>query len=241
MAKDPAFLFYPGDWLQGTMGMTFEEKGAYFELLIYQFNNGQFKKAQAKQVLSMCDASVFDNVLQKFDTDGTFFWKQRLSDEIEKRKKFSESRRNNANSQKTKKSGKAYAKHMENEIENKNVNEIKDLNEVDSLKDYDSWTDQITRGEDQFFEQMFMKEAIPAGDHIQFWIMDHRDLLNRYPKMRPPTQDAFRKSCIKHIRENYKKPINGNGKANTATNSKQQHTDGMVDYLKKHYGNKPTG
>ena len=27
MAKDPAFLFYPGDWLGGTMGMTLEEKG----------------------------------------------------------------------------------------------------------------------------------------------------------------------------------------------------------------------
>lgn len=24
MAKDPAFLFYPNDWLGGTMGMTFD-------------------------------------------------------------------------------------------------------------------------------------------------------------------------------------------------------------------------
>ena len=34
MAKDPAFLFYPGDWIGGTMGMTFEEKGAYMEILM---------------------------------------------------------------------------------------------------------------------------------------------------------------------------------------------------------------
>ena len=40
MAKDPAFLFYPNDWLGGTMGMTFEEKGAYIDLLIMQFNRG---------------------------------------------------------------------------------------------------------------------------------------------------------------------------------------------------------
>ena len=40
MAKDPAFLFYPNDWLGGTMGMTFEEKGAYMELLMMQFNRG---------------------------------------------------------------------------------------------------------------------------------------------------------------------------------------------------------
>ncbi len=127
MAKDPAFLFYPGDWLQGTMGMTFEEKGAYFELLIFQFNNGKFSKASAKQVLSICSASAFEKVIQKFDTDGTFFWKQRLADEIERRKKFSESRRNNAKAIKNKdlppKTVKAYAKHMETVTEDETVTE----------------------------------------------------------------------------------------------------------------------
>ena len=206
MAKDPAFLFYPGDWLQGTMGMTFEEKGAYFELLIFQFNNGKFSKAQAKQVLSICSTSVFENVLQKFDTDGKFFWKQRLSDEIEKRRKFSESRRNNAKSHKT---PKAYAKHMENENKDENENEI--------LNEYENWTQQIFDGNDHLFEQMFPKESIPQSPNIQFWIMDHRDLLNRYPKMRPPNQQAFRQSCIKHIRENYKKPVNG--KSNSFSDS----------------------
>lgn len=206
MAKDPAFLFYPGDWLQGTMGMTFEEKGAYFELLIFQFNNGKFSKAQAKQVLSICSTSVFENVLQKFDTDGKFFWKQRLSDEIEKRRKFSESRRNNAKSHKT---PKAYAKHMENENKDENENEI--------LNEYENWTQQIFDGNDHLFEQMFLKESIPQSPNIQFWIMDHRDLLNRYPKMRPPNQQAFRQSCIKHIRENYKKPVNG--KSNSFSDS----------------------
>lgn len=39
MAKDPAFLFYPGDWLGGTMGMSLTQKGAYFHLLMVQFNN----------------------------------------------------------------------------------------------------------------------------------------------------------------------------------------------------------
>jgi hypothetical protein len=40
MSKDPAFLFYPNDYIGGTMGMTFEEKGAYMELLMLQFNRG---------------------------------------------------------------------------------------------------------------------------------------------------------------------------------------------------------
>lgn len=125
MAKDPAFLFYPGDWLGGTMGMTFEEKGAYLELLLFQFNNGKFTLAQAKQVLSICSASVFEKVLQKFDNDGTFYWKQKLQDEIERRRKFTESRRNNAKSNKSVSNNKkAYAKHMETENETKSVIDI---------------------------------------------------------------------------------------------------------------------
>lgn len=224
MAKDPAFLFYPGDWLQGTMGMTFEEQGAYLQLLIYQFNKGKFTQAQAKQVLSICSASVFQNVLQKFATDGTFFWKQRLNDEMERRQKFTESRRNNAKSKKTiPKTGKAYAQHMETETINETENEI--------LIEYENWTNEIIEGKDQFFEQMFMKESIPSGPHIQHWIMDHRDLLNRYPKMRPPNINAFRKSCIKHIRENYKKQPHG------SPNTKQQQTANTAEYLKQHYSN----
>ena len=40
MSKDPAFLFYPGDWLGGTMLMTRHHKGAYMDLLMAQYNNG---------------------------------------------------------------------------------------------------------------------------------------------------------------------------------------------------------
>lgn len=212
--KDPAFLFYPGDWLSGTMGMTFEEKGAYFELLIYQFNSGKFSKAQAKQVLSICSASVFEKVIQKFDTDGTFFWKQRLADEIERRKKFSQSRRDNAKSSKTnkketksvKKEGEAYAKHMETET----INET----EIETLNEYSKWTDSILDKNDFLFWNKFRNEQLPESDNTDFWIRDHLDLLNRYPKMRPPNQNAFRNSCIKHIRENYKKQINGTARKN---------------------------
>ncbi len=36
MAKDPAFLFYPKDWLQGTAKLMPEEKGIYIDLLAHQ-------------------------------------------------------------------------------------------------------------------------------------------------------------------------------------------------------------
>jgi len=135
MPKDPAFLFYPGDWLQGTMGLSFQEKGAYMELLIFQFNNGKFTREDAKHILSTCKAYAFEKVLKKFDTneDGTLFWKQRLVNEMKKRSDYTESRRNNARGIKNEEidlpasiKNEAYAKHMENENEN-TINISKEL------------------------------------------------------------------------------------------------------------------
>ena len=92
MAKDPAFLFYPGDWLGGTLGMSFEEKGAYFDMLIFQFNKGSFTEKQALSYLR--DVDLWDVIKTKFsEKDGVYF-NERLSEEQIKRQKYTESRRN---------------------------------------------------------------------------------------------------------------------------------------------------
>ena len=117
MAKDPAFLFYPGDWQGGTMYLTHEQKGCYVDLLILQFNQGKFTIAQAKQVLSICFDHAWPMLQQKFSTDGKFFWNERLMKEIEKRRNYTKSRRDNAlGNKKTK-------KHMPKHMENENINE----------------------------------------------------------------------------------------------------------------------
>lgn len=128
MSKDPAFLFYPDDYLGGTMGMTYEMKGAYIDLLIFQFHNYHFTEAQVKQVLSICFANVWEVVKNKFKTEGEnneFFYNERLRFEVNKRQAFSESRRNNALHKKS--TSKAYAKHMGNGNRNRNINK-KDIN-----------------------------------------------------------------------------------------------------------------
>lgn len=94
MAKDPAFLFYPGDWLGGTMGMTFEEKGAYIELLMSQFNRGKMTLDHIKRTLSGSFDSVWPTLKDKFNCEGGFYFNQRLLIEQQKRSKFTESRRN---------------------------------------------------------------------------------------------------------------------------------------------------
>ena len=125
MSKDPAFLFYPSDWISGTMGMTFEEKGAYIELLMYQFNQGHMSGYMIARIVGQ----HWENIKHKFiqDTDGNWY-NVRLELEKEKRKTYSESRRNNlkGNNQYTKKEKKKEG-HMDSHMENENINEIKDI------------------------------------------------------------------------------------------------------------------
>jgi len=123
MAKDPAFLFYPGDWLGGTMYLTHLEKGCYIDLLMLQFNKGKFTLAQAKHMLSGSFDLAWANISDKFIQQDGLYWNERLQEEKEKRSKFSESRRNNAKSPKlNNKKTEAYAKHMVNHMEDVNVN-----------------------------------------------------------------------------------------------------------------------
>ena len=93
MSQDPAFLFYPNDYLGGTMGFSFDMHGAYLMLLIYQFNNGHFKEAKARQIVG----KLFDKIKHKFAKDeNELLYNERLEEEIKKRKIFSDSRRKNA-------------------------------------------------------------------------------------------------------------------------------------------------
>jgi len=92
MAKDPAFLFYPNDYIGGTMGMTFEEKGAYIELLMLQFNRGHMTSHMVGQTVGQ----LWDKIKDKFEIDvNGLYYNVRLEQEKENRKSFSNSRRNN--------------------------------------------------------------------------------------------------------------------------------------------------
>ncbi len=126
MAKDPAFLFYPGDWLGGTMGMTLEEKGAYLELLVMQWNSGRITDTAAKRLVG---AELWHKLAHKFSADGNGLFNKRLEHEKQKRKKHSENQSNNAKKRWNRdSSGNATALPLENANENINEteNEVKD-------------------------------------------------------------------------------------------------------------------
>lgn len=124
MAKDPAFLFYPGDWLGGTLGMSFEEKGAYLELLVLQWNCHRITNDAAKRLVG---EELWHRISHKFSADGNGFFNERLETEKIKRRKHSEKQSDNANKRwAAEKSGNATALPLEDEDENENRNENKD-------------------------------------------------------------------------------------------------------------------
>jgi uncharacterized protein YdaU (DUF1376 family) len=94
--KDPAFLFYPNDYIGGTMGMTFEQKGAYMELLMAQFNRGHMTSHMIGHVLGQRSGQLWDVLKDKFvqDESGRYY-NPRLEEEQAKRKQFTISRKNN--------------------------------------------------------------------------------------------------------------------------------------------------
>jgi hypothetical protein len=224
--KDPAFLFYPGDYLRDTQCLSEAAQTSYDRIMCEHMRNICISQDQLNfftKRLTPDQKSEVMMVLTKVLGGYQIAW---VAESIEKRRNYSDSRRKNREGKPKKKE--TYVPHMENEIVIENESEI--------LIEYENWTKSILEGKDQFFEQMFMQERIPSGEHIQYWVLDHRDLLNRYPKMRPPNQQAFRKSCIKHIRENFKKPINGTA---NGINKKQQQTDELIISHAKRWGSNP--
>lgn len=88
MAKDPAFLFYPGDWLGGTATFSRHLKGCYMDLLLAQFNAGPLSIDEIKTVLNN-DFAAWGTLVKKFKkTENGLFFNERLALEQEKRKKF---------------------------------------------------------------------------------------------------------------------------------------------------------
>lgn len=92
MSKDPAVLLYPADFLTGTMMMDYDSKGRYITLLCLQQQTGPIKEKNFKEICG----EKFEEISEKFERDskGNYF-NRRMKAEIDKRKRFTESRRSN--------------------------------------------------------------------------------------------------------------------------------------------------
>lgn len=135
MSKDPAFLFYPGDYLRDTQILSESAQVAYDRLMCEHMrnictdmSNIVVSKEQVNFItkrLSEDERAEIFHVLTKVGNDYQIYW---VAESISKRKAYSESRSKNRSSKplkKQKKTSSTYVEHME--IENEDVNKDSSL------------------------------------------------------------------------------------------------------------------
>lgn len=191
MAKDPAFLFYPGDFNTGTQFFSDEQVGKYMRLLMAQHQHGHLTE---NQVIFICK-SYDKDVMSKFKKDSAGLWyNERLESEVNKRKKFIESRsKNKEGKTKEKIISKSYENHMENRDRNKDLNEY------------------ITIGESKIFDVMTIleiKEAALNARQKEHGLRSWKDLVPEWFRLN--VQIDFKDE--QHVFNAFSKYIIGNGK-----------------------------
>jgi len=97
MGKDPAFLFYSKDWLEGTAEMMPEEKGVYIDLLAHQHQKKSLpcETARLAKLVGLSEPKflkLWSGVKSKFkltDKNSNRLFNQKLADVIEEREQNS--------------------------------------------------------------------------------------------------------------------------------------------------------
>jgi hypothetical protein len=137
MAKDPAFLFYSSDFLTGTLTMPFEDRGKYITILSLMHQQGRMQE----ETIRFLVGSISDNLRSKFSLDEKGLWyNERLEIEIDKRTKFTDSRRLNGSKGGRKPidnpSGKPNGLAKKNHTENEDVNINEDVSEAEFINPF---------------------------------------------------------------------------------------------------------
>ena len=175
MAKDPAFLFYPGDYLRDTAHLTDVQRSMYDTIMCrhmkkicftYEDLHRQFRNSDPDDIQELVD--VMEEVSPG---EYSIEW---VRDSIEKRRAYSESRRKNRAKREEKKEKineenekdmnnicKTHVVHMENEIENENKEVIKIVKTAQIKKNEDAPTDTPTELDPGVFE------SVPAYGKIR--------------------------------------------------------------------------
>jgi hypothetical protein len=94
--------------------MSFEQRGKYIVLLCLQHQQGYLTDEDMKNICKTYDAKIYSKFIQAEDG---FYYNERMKIECEKRKKYSDSRRQNRTTKTVKEDNicETYDEHMENE------------------------------------------------------------------------------------------------------------------------------
>jgi uncharacterized protein YdaU (DUF1376 family) len=91
MGKDPSFLFYSKDWIDGTAEMLPAEKGVYIDLLAYQHQRGDLpnnidRLARLVRLSKDEFLIIWDIIKDKFIVSGERIYNERLNEVMNERK-----------------------------------------------------------------------------------------------------------------------------------------------------------
>jgi len=166
MSKDPAFLFYSSDFLTGTFTLTNEQVGKYIRLLCLQH---QKETLTEKDMLNIC-ISYDEDIFKKFKFQDGVYYNERLREESNKRKNYSESRKNNRKKKDMKIISKTYDSHMENENENviENENKIIVTGKKFKSSDFNGLPEQYLHSSIQLIK-ISQKIDLSESQVIQMW------------------------------------------------------------------------
>ena len=141
MSKDPAFLFYPGDYLRDTQCLSEKSQVAYDRIMCEHMRNICISQQQLNfftKRLSEDEKSELLFILTQKNDGYQITW---VADSIQKRKEYADSRRKNREKYKKTYDNhiktydnhiKTYDEHMENENENEN----EDINKKEKRKKF---------------------------------------------------------------------------------------------------------
>ena len=90
-SKDPAFLFYPSDFILGTYTMTDEQVGKYIRLLCLQFSKGKLTERDMLSINRNDDIYV----KEKFKCEDGLYYNERLLNETNERERIAQINREN--------------------------------------------------------------------------------------------------------------------------------------------------
>jgi hypothetical protein len=126
--KDPAFLFYPADFLIGCLDLNWMEKGQYITLLCIQHQKGRLSES----IIKMNIGDFTPQLQAKFKRDRSGLWyNERLENEIIKREKHADRQRGNVSKRwgnDTNSIPNLYQNDTKNiPLENENINENKGI------------------------------------------------------------------------------------------------------------------
>lgn len=151
MAKDPAFLFYPGDYLRDTQCLSEKSQVAYDRIMCEHMRN--ISNDVSNIAISKDKVDFFTKRLTDTEKEEIFHVLTRIGDRfqidwvavsISKRKHYSDSRSENR-MKGINKHMKTYVSHMENENEIVNENKVKDrIGGAGERKEYKNEEDLVS-------------------------------------------------------------------------------------------------